>query len=151
MDDLDRLRIRCALEDLNSAFTSHLDHDRIDELVDLFTEDVLYTHGERRSEGRAAVRALFTARAAAGVRTCRHMQTGLRLEIESASRAKGASVCMTFAHDGPPPVTPATPYLVADFEDEYRLCTDGKWRIAVRHIRRIFAAAGNPGPVGMPR
>ena len=149
MDEMEHIRIRFALEDLNRAFTYFLDHDRIDELVDLFTEDVIYTHGERRSEGRAAVRALFTARAAAGVRTCRHMQTGLRLEIESASRAKGSSVCMTFAFDGPPPVTPATPYLVADFEDEYQLCADAKWRIAVRHIRRIFVAEGNPGPVLM--
>jgi hypothetical protein len=79
------------------------------------------------------------------------MQTGLRLEIGSDTRAKGNSVCMTFAYDGPPPVTPATPYLVADFEDEYVRCADGKWRIRARHIRRIFVAEGNPGPVGLRR
>jgi ketosteroid isomerase-like protein len=148
MDTLLRIQIRLALEDLNTGFTHYLDHDRIDELIDLFTEDALYTHGERRSEGRAAIRSLFERRAAAGVRTSRHLATGLRLEIDGPALARGSSVCLTFAFDGAPPATPATPYLVADFEDSYRLCGDGKWRIAVRHIRRIFTAAANPGPVG---
>jgi ketosteroid isomerase-like protein len=148
MDDFSRIRIRLALDDLNNAFTHFLDHDRVEDLVDLFTEDAFYTHGERRSEGREAIRALFQARAAAGIRTCRHLSSGLRVHIESQVAARGTSVCLTFAYDGPPPVTPATPYLVADFEDEYRLCSDGKWRISVRKIHRIFAAAGNLGPVG---
>jgi hypothetical protein len=149
MDDLALIKIRFALQDLNTAFTYFLDHDRIDDLVDLFTEDAVYTHAERRSEGRAAIRALFTARAAAGVRTCRHLYTGLKLDIENEVSARGASVCMTFAFDGPAPVTPATPYLVADFDDVYRLCADGKWRIAARAIHRIFVCAANPGPVGL--
>jgi|SRR5580658_2926396 ketosteroid isomerase-like protein len=148
MDEIAAIGIRFALQDLNTAFTYFLDHDRIDELADLFTDDALYTHGARESQGRAAIRALFEARRSAGVRTCRHMSTGLMLEIESESSAHGCSVCLTFAYDGAPPVTPATPYLVADFEDRYRLCTDGRWRIAVRHIRRVFTAAENRGPVG---
>ncbi len=148
MDDLVYIRIRMALEDLNTAFTHHLDHGRIDELVDLFTEDAVYTHGKRRSEGREAIRDLFNRRADAGVRTVRHMYSGLKLEIESESAARGTSVCLTFAYDGPPPVTPATPHLVADFEDLYRKCADGKWRLAVRNIHRVFVAAENPGPVG---
>jgi ketosteroid isomerase-like protein len=149
LDELTLFRIRFALQDLNSAFTFFLDHDRIDDLVDLFTEDAIYTHAQRSSVGRAEILAVFDRRASAGVRTCRHMSTNLILHVESDSTARGSSVCMTFAFDGPPPIMPATPYLVADFEDVYRLCADGKWRIAVRDIRRIFAAAGNPGPVGM--
>jgi ketosteroid isomerase-like protein len=151
MDDLTLIKTRFALEDLNAAFTYLLDHDQVDDLADLFTEDAVYTHGERRSEGRTAIRALFATRSAAGVRTSRHMSSGLRLHIDSDSTARGTSVCMTFAYDGPPPITPATPYLVADFNDAYRLCADGRWRIAVRNIRRIFAAAGNSGPVGVAR
>jgi ketosteroid isomerase-like protein len=148
MDDLTHIRIRFALQDLNNLFCYTLDHDRVEELADLFTEDAVYTHGERRSDGRAAIRTLFEARRAAGVRTARHLSTGLMLQIDSATAARGRSVCLTFAHDGPPPVTPATPYLVADFEDEYRACADGQWRISRRDIRRIFMAEGNPGPVG---
>jgi hypothetical protein len=148
MDDVALLKARLDLHELNAAFTYFLDHNRIEELVGLFTEDALYTHGARQSQGRAAIRELFTARAQAGERTCRHLSSGLMLQIGDEGSARGTSVVLTFACDGPPPVVPATPYLVADFEDVYRLCPDGKWRIAVRHIHRIFVAEGNPGPVG---
>ncbi len=148
MDDLALIKIRLALEDLNTAFTYNLDHAKLDELVDLFTEDALYTHARRRSEGREEIRKLFVARAADGVRTVRHLASGLRLQIDSPTAARGTSVCLTFAHDGESPVSHATPHLVADFEDVYRLCEDGRWRFAVRHIQRIFVAADNTGPAG---
>jgi ketosteroid isomerase-like protein len=151
MDELARIRTRLALEDLNTAFTYHLDHNRIDDLVALFTEDAIYTHDTRRSQGRQQIRALFVGRTATKIRTARHLYTGLRIHIEGELQATGTSVCMTFASDGPPPIQPATPYLVADFEDRYRLCADGQWRIEARHIRRIFAAADNPGPIGVER
>lgn len=148
MDDLALIKIRLALEDLNAAFTHNLDHGKLDELVDLFTADALYSHAKRRSEGREEIRKLFVAHAAAGVRTVRHLASGLRLQIESPTAARGTSVCLTFAHDGEPPAPHATPHLVADFEDVYRLCEDGRWRFAVRHIQRIFEAAEDTGPAG---
>lgn len=142
-----RLRIRLALEELNSAFTRHLDHGEVDALIELFAEDALYTHGERRSRGRAEIAELFRRRAAGGARTARHLQSGLRIEIESPTRARGTSVCLTFAANGEPPL-PATPHLVADFDDLYERGADGRWRFRERHITRIFVAADNPGPVG---
>ena len=148
MDDLTLIGIRFALQDLNAAFTHNLDHGNIDELVDLFTADALYTHAQRRSEGREEIRKLFAARAAASVRTVRHLASGLRLEIESPRAARGTSVCLTFAYDGEPPAPHATPHLVADFEDAYRLCEDGKWRFAARHIHRIFVAPDDTGTAG---
>lgn len=148
MDDLALIRIRFALQDLNAAFMHNLDHGHIDELVDLFTADALYTHSKRRSEGREEIRKLFATRPAPGVRTVRHLASGLRLEIDSPTAARGTSVCLTFAHDGEPPAPHATPHLVADFEDIYRLCEDGKWRFAVRHIHRIFVAPEDTEPAG---
>ena len=139
---------RLALEDLNTAFTHHLDHNEVDALVDLFAEDVLYTHGTRRSEGRAAVEQLFRNRAAGGPRTSRHVASGLRLYIESGERAHGTSVCMTFGQDGEPPRAPALPILVADFDDVYVRCDDGRWRFKERHITRIFVDPQTSGPVG---
>jgi len=141
------VEIRFALEDLNAAFTHHLDHGRIDALVDLFTPDALYTHGARRSRGRAEIEALFRKRTAAGPRTSRHIYSGLRLAIESARRATGQSVCLSFAEDGAPPL-PATPFLVADFDDVYACCDDGRWRFSERHITRIFVSVANAGPIG---
>lgn len=147
LDRLALVEIRLALEDLNAAFAHHLDHGETHALVDLFTSDALYTHGSRRCEGRAAIEALFRARAAGGPRTSRHLCTGLRLAIESENLAAGHSVCLSFAQDGSPPL-PATPYLVADFDDVYRRCEDGRWRFGERHITRIFVGAANAGPFG---
>lgn len=146
----DRLEIRRALEDLNSAFTHHLDHGNVDGLVDLFTEAAVYTNGTRRSEGRAAIEALFRSRTAGGPRTSRHIYSGLMLEIDDATRARGTSVCLSFAQDGEPPL-PAVPFLVADFDDVYIHCDDGRWRFAERRITQVFVGPKFTGPVGQAR
>lgn len=147
LDALKRIEIRLALEDLNTAFCYHLDHNEIPQLTALFSEAAIYTHGQRRSEGRDAITRLFEARLATGPRTSRHLATGLKLDIESECRAAGTSVCMTFAEDGEPPLTPATPFLVADFNDVY-ICSNNRWLIQERHITRIFTDTQNDGPVG---
>ena len=151
MDEVERIGIRLAIEDLNTAFTYCLDHDRVDELAALFTHDAIYTHGERRSNGREAIHELFYNRLAAGARTARHLYSGLRVTIESAELARGESVCLTFAADELPPISPATPYLVADFSDLYVLCPDHRWRIKHRQISRIFVGESNAGPIGSER
>ena len=128
MDLLERMQIRLAIEELNANFTRFLDHNRVAELAQLFTEDAHYRHGERISDGRAAIQELFTARGAR-LRTARHLYSGLVIEIDDANHARGSSVCMTFAFDGAAPVRHTLPHLVADFEDRYRREPDGRWRI----------------------
>ncbi len=142
------IEIRLALQDLNSDFCYHFDHGDVDGLVDLFCEDALYSHGNRVSRNMEEIRQLFLSRKDGGDRTSRHMQTGLRVEIINENYAKEWSVCMTFAANTTPTVSPATPFLVADFIDEYRCCDDGIWRIAKRHIERIFVDPDNTGPIG---
>lgn len=151
LSGLEKLEIRVALEDLNTAFCYHLDHDEVDALLALFTDDVYYTHGTRVSRGKAEIERVFRSRSATQVRTARHMYSGLKLDIESATKARGTSVCMTFAAYGEPPLTPALPTLVADFVDAYERGGDGKWRIKERHIHRIFVAPDNTGPIGQQR
>lgn len=143
-----RTQIELALHELNADFCYYLDHGETDNLVELFTDGAIYTHGNRLSEGRDAISELFSKRNAPGTRTARHIQSGLRLRIVNENSATGQSVCLTFAADESPPITPSTPHLVADFEDEYELCDDGRWRISRRHIKRIFADSHNPGPIG---
>lgn len=145
---LSLLEARLALEELNTNFCFYLDHGRIDLLLGLFTEDAIYIHGTRHSEGLAAIAAVFDKRGAAGPRTARHLYSGLRVQFHAPDRASGSSVCMTFASQGEAPLVPANPHLVADFFDEYVRGKDGKWRISKRRIDRIFVAADNPGPVG---
>ncbi len=145
---LERLEIRAALEELNTAFCYHLDHDEVDKLLALFTDDVLYTHGPRRTQGKAELEPVFRSRTATSPRTARHLYSGLKLDIESESRARGTSVCMTFAQNGEAPLAPAIPILVADFEDLYERGADGRWRFRERHIHRIFVDALTSAPVG---
>jgi len=151
LDDLEKLKIRVALEDLNTAFCYHLDHNDPDALLALFADDVYYTHGARVSHGKAELEKVFRGRSAAQVRTSRHMYSGFKLTIESATRARGTSVCMTFGAYGEPPLSPAIPTLVADFVDAYERGSDGRWRFKERHIHRIFVAADNTGPLGQQR
>jgi SnoaL-like domain len=151
VDTVACISTRLAIEDLNANFTYFLDHNQVDELAGLFTEDAIYAHGERRDEGRIAIHQLFAKRRMAGSRTTRHLYSGLRVFIESAERARGECVCLTFAADESPPITPAIPYLVADFSDVYVRCADHQWRIKQRIISRIFVAESNTGPVGYSR
>jgi len=151
LSELERLTIRVALEDLNTAFCHHLDHNEVDALLELFVDDVYYTHGSRISRSKAELEEVFRNRSATETRTARHMYSGLKLDIESAIRARGTSVCMTFAAYGEPPLSPAIPTLVADFVDEYVRSDDGRWRFKERHIHRIFVAPDNPGPIGQKR
>jgi len=151
LSPLERLEIRAALEDLNTAFCHHLDHNEVDALLDLFVDDVYYTHASRVSRGKAELEQVFRSRSAAKPRTSRHLYSGLKLEIESATRARGTCVCMTFGQYGEPPLSPAIPTLVADFVDAYVRCDDGKWRFNERHIHRIFVDPGNTGPLGQKK
>jgi hypothetical protein len=151
LSDLERLTIRVALEDLNTAFCHHLDHNEVDALLELFVDEVYYTHGSRVSRSKAELKDVFRNRSATETRTARHLYSGLKLDIESAARARGTCVCMTFAAYGEPPLSPAIPTLVADFVDEYVRGDDGRWRIKERHIHRIFVAPDNPGPIGQKR
>ena len=151
LSDLERLTIRVALEDLNTAFCYHLDHNEVDALLELFVDDVYYTHGSRVSRGKAELAEVFRNRSGTQTRTARHMYSGLKLDIESPTRARGTSVCMTFAAYGEPPLSPAIPTLVADFVDEYVRGDDSRWRFKERHIHRIFVAPDNPGPIGQKR
>ena len=151
LSELERLTIRIALEDLNTAFCYHLDHNEVDALLELFVDDVYYTHGSRVSRGKAELAEVFRNRSATETRTARHMYSGLKLDIESPTRARGTSVCMTFAAYGEPPLSPAIPTLVADFVDNYVRGDDGRWRFKERHIHRIFVAPDNPGPIGQKR
>lgn len=151
LTDLERLQIRVALEDLNTAFCHHLDHNEVDALLDLFADDVYYTHGSRVSRGKAELAQVFRSRSTTQPRTSRHLYSGLKLDIESATRARGTCVCMTFGAYGEPPLSPAVPTLVADFVDAYVRGSDGRWRIAERHIHRIFVDPANTGPLGQKK
>jgi SnoaL-like protein len=150
MNRLDRLADILAIQELNNSFAYHLDHDEIEPLVALFSPNAHYSNGLRMSRGRAEIEAFYRSRTAHGVRTARHMYSGLRIVFEGADRARATSVWLSFAQNSAPPIDYSIPYLVADFEDVYERGDDGEWRILSRHIRPIFRDPKGTPP-GVPQ
>ena len=125
------------IQALNDAFCYELDRGTPEGFAALFTDDARYTHGTRQSRGRAEVLAFARSRTSAGPRTSRHIQSGLRVTLQGATKATGISCCTTFAASADPPIATTLPTLIADFHDVYLLLEDG-WRFAERHIVPIF-------------
>jgi uncharacterized protein (TIGR02246 family) len=144
-----QLLLRLEVEALNAEFAYLIDHDQSDKVADLFTEDGVYgrSTGER-SAGREAIRESYRRRAQQGVRTARHIFTNLRIEIENERRARGTVILTLFADDGPPPL-PANPMVVADYDDVYELCADGRWRYRERIITWLFTREGARSPLAL--
>ena len=149
MTRLERLADILAIQDLNTAFAYHLDHNEIAPLVALFAPDAHYSNGPRVSRGLAEIEAFYKSRTAHGVRTARHMYSNLRIVFEGDARARATSVWLSFAQNSAPPIDYSIPFLVADFEDVYERGADGEWRILSRHIRPIFRDP-NGVPPGAP-
>jgi hypothetical protein len=128
-----------AIQKLNEDFCYELDRGTPENFAVLFTEAALYTHGPRTSNGRLEILTFAKSRRAAGPRTSRHLQSGLRIEFEGRGRARGVSCCTTFAASAHPPIASTLPILVADFHDLYALEGD-RWLLAERNIVPIFTA-----------
>lgn len=149
-----QLLSRLAIEALNAEFAYRIDHDLSETVADLFLEDGSYgIVGAGRSHGREAIREAYRLRKARGPRTARHIFTNLRLQFDSESRARGTTIMLLFAEDGPPP-HPAEPLEVSDFEDIYVRNDDGEWQYASRSACIFFrhpAGRGGVLPLGTGR
>lgn len=145
MAGTERITDCLAIERLNADYARALDHDDLDAFLALFTEDAIYTNASRRSEGRTAIAEFFRARQAGGVRTSRHVYSGLRIDFDGEDRATGTSVWLSFAANGRPPIQSAAPFLVADMADVYVQGASG-WQFAERHITPVFVNPDVPPP-----
>lgn len=153
-DRATQLYIRAEIEELHAEFAYLVDHDRTDEVADLFTENGSYGRATgERSAGRDAIRRAYAARKAKGPRTARHIFTNLRLTYETADRVRAMSILTLFAADGAPPHV-ADPFLVADYDDVCERCADGRWRFASRTVTWLFVQRDgkvSPLPLGADR
>src|SRR5688572_12016889 len=149
MQPADPLLLRLEIDALHAEFAYLIDRGDSDKVADLFTEDGVYgrSTGER-SVGRAAIRESYRRRSAHGVRTARHIFTNLRLEPLSERLIRGSVILTLFAHDGSPPL-PADPMLVADYDDVYEQCADGRWRYRERIITWVFTRQGASSPLAL--
>jgi len=130
--------IRAELEALNAEFAWLIDRSDSSLVAELFTEDGIYERSTgEASRGRAELRQAYAGRLANGPRTSRHIYTNFRFVQTSADTVAGTCILTLYAANGEPPL-PAEPLLVADYDDEYALCADGRWRFALRKVTWVF-------------
>lgn len=147
MDFRELLALRSEIEALNAEFAYLIDHDQSELVADLFTIEGIYARSTgERSVGRDAIRAGYQKRKDKGPRTARHVFSNLRLTPREDGRVGGNCILTLFAEDGLPP-RPANPLVVADYDDIYECCEDGRWRFAERTITWIFVREGASSPL----
>lgn len=109
----------------------------------LFTEDgQLEMPGGRSYRGRAEIARRITEQPQQQV--SRHVLTNIAIEPHTADRAAGSMLLTIYRGQRPEaggPVTLDGPYLVGEYEDEYRHTAEG-WRIARRRLITIFRRPG---------
>ena len=129
--------LRMEIDAVLADWAWHLDHDEVDELVELFTEDARFQPQPGvELHGRPRIRQRYTTRV--GPRTTRHIYSGLRLDVVSPAWVRATSTWVTYAANEPAPVHDAVTYQVADFHDLFTRCPDRRWRICDRTIVSIF-------------
>ncbi|MFD5637077.1 nuclear transport factor 2 family protein [Streptomyces sp. NPDC127077] len=133
LDPIERLLAERACERLIVEFVRRLDLGDPGGVADLFTPDGVWEwpHGDRRVEGREALRSYFGSRPKD--RLSRRMSTNILVTVSSASAATATSYFATYRVDGytdgmVPPTLPAN---VGHYEDTFRKVED-TWFLANR-------------------
>ncbi|MEV8093982.1 nuclear transport factor 2 family protein [Kitasatospora sp. NPDC085879] len=139
LNDLDRLLAERACERLLNDFLHRLDLGEPSSVAELFTADGIWEWpaGERRIEGRDALRAYFGSRPAD--RLSRRMCSNIVVDVHSPTRATSISYFATYRVDGwsgqmLPPRLPAN---LGHYEDVFRQ-ENGRWLLASRTLHLAF-------------
>jgi hypothetical protein len=142
LDPLDRLIAERACERLVVEFVRTLDLGEPGDVAELFTPDGVWewAEGDRRVEGRDALRAYFGARPAD--RLSRRLCTNILVTLTSASTATASTYFTTYRVDGHSGgmLPPRLPVQVGHYEDTFRE-VGGGWLLAAR---ALFLDFGGP-------
>ncbi|MDH6113850.1 hypothetical protein P3T36_005638 [Kitasatospora sp. MAP12-15] len=138
-DPLEQLLAERACERLIVEFVRRLDLGEPGTVAELFTPDGVWEwpHGDRRVQGREALRAYFGSRPAD--RLSRRMCTNVLVTVDSATRAHATSYFATYRVDGYTGgmVAPRLPANVGHYEDTFHRI-DGSWLLASRRTMLPF-------------
>jgi len=133
LDPVDRLLAERACERLIVEFVRRLDLGEPGSVAELFTPDGIWEwpDGDRRIEGRDALRRYFGSRPAD--RLSRRLMTNILVTLTSATTATATSYLVTYRVDGYTGgmVPPGNPVNVGHYEDAF-LKADGQWLLARR-------------------
>ncbi|MFE3826817.1 nuclear transport factor 2 family protein [Streptomyces sp. NPDC059092] len=133
LEPMEHLFVERACERLIVEFVRRLDLGDPSSVADLFTPDGVWEwpHGDRRVEGREALRSYFGSRPQD--RLSRRMSTNILVTVDSASAATATSYFATYRVDGHTGgmVPPRHPANVGHYEDTFRK-VEGTWLLAGR-------------------
>ena len=134
----DTPEVRLAIEALIHEHAWLIDHGQADRVVDLYTDDAKVLGIGPDKIGRDAIAAWASERAAMTGRCSRHAQSNIRLVPAAAGQVQGTVLLTLYRFDGAGP-GPATPLLVAEYDDLYQHCPDGRWRFKQRRLTTVFS------------
>lgn len=136
---LERLLAERECERLIIDFVHRLDLGEPGSVAELFTPDGVWEwpHGERRIEGREALRHYFASRPSD--RLSRRLMTNILVTVTSETEASAISYLTTYRVDGYTGgmVEPRLPVNVGHYEDTFRK-TGGTWLLARRVTHLAF-------------
>ncbi len=139
LDPLERLLAERACERLITDFVQRLDLGEPGSVADLFSADGVWEwpYGDRRIEGRDALRAYFGSRPAD--RLSRRLMSNLAVTVHAATEATAVSYFVTHRVDGHtgglPPAGP--PVNVGHYRDVFRR-EGGTWLLTRRTLVLAF-------------
>jgi uncharacterized protein (TIGR02246 family) len=136
---------RAAIHDLVTEHAWTLDHGDPARLAEHYTEDGELIGLDKPLIGRDAIGTWGRWRAGLKGRTSRHVHTNVRLTVEDGVH-RGVVTTLLYRHEGDG-MGGTVPFLVSDYVDTYEK-VDGRWLIAHRDMRRVFA---DPARVGGTR
>ncbi|MFG2824862.1 nuclear transport factor 2 family protein [Kitasatospora sp. NPDC048365] len=141
MPPVERMLAERACERLIVDFIHRLDLGDPSSVADLFTPDGYWhwPHGDRRIEGREALRHYFASRPAD--RLSRRLMTNILVTVESGTTARAVSYMTTYRVDGYTGgmIEPRLPVNVGHYEDTFRK-VGGAWLLTGRTVFLPFGA-----------
>lgn len=130
-------KIRSEIEALVTEHAWMQDNHQTQRLAELYAEDGRYLGVGPNLVGSEAITAYGRKRAGMTQRRARHVVSNLRLVADGPKRIRGGCIITLFRSDGEA-LAPAEPIAVADAQDIYVQCDDGKWRLQERRIVLAF-------------
>ncbi|WP_055586729.1 nuclear transport factor 2 family protein [Peterkaempfera griseoplana] len=143
-----RMLAERACERIIVDFIHRLDLGNPSSVAELFTPDGVWhwPFGDRRIEGREALRAYFASRPAD--RLSRRLMTNILVTVESEATARSVSYLTTYRIDGYSGgmIEPRLPVNVGHYEDVFRR-VDGVWLLASRTVFLPFGRETDRLPI----
>ena len=129
---MDETEARRACEELIVRYTHIADFGPRETMVELFTDDAIWTSNEATYDGRDEIDAFFSGHRPPT--KSRHVSSNMLVTLTGPDTAEGFSYFTLYRHTGEKPRVPdldGQPLIVGEYRDQFRL-TDGGWKIARR-------------------